>query len=59
MALGVGTLLAGAPHAEGRAAPPNHSDPLPGVDPRSPPLPVPSSGVIRWFGGRGFPEERI
>ncbi len=58
MALGVGTLLAGAPHDEDHAAPPNRSDPPPGVDARSSPLPVPSSGVIRWFGGRGFSEER-
>ena len=57
MALEVGTLD-GAPHAEDHAAPPNCSDPLPGVDPGFLSLPVSSSGVIRWFGGRGFPEER-
>ncbi len=41
MALGVGTLLAGAPRDEDHAAPPNRSDPPPGVDARSSPLPFP------------------
>ena len=58
VALGVVTLLAGAPDAEGHAAPPNRSDPLPGVDPEVSSLPGSSSGVIRWFGRRGFLEER-